>query len=142
MLNAFGWAEWIEHVVKDVQASQPELISTIEEGLAQMQLSNAEVPLPSVGQLGQARSLLVYHLLANPATPQSVAKEALNRILIGEEGTEHDSTSQGAEDLAAAAAATKTLMPGVRLNAELQLLGIMRKQAAVQSQSQSSLRET
>jgi hypothetical protein len=124
--NAFGWAEWVEHVM--VESIEADMVSEIDARLAAlhsalvMSRSSSQplwFPQPlTVEELRSARVRLLRLLLVNGTATREVVSCALSRAFGWEDGEN---------------VATAGLLPTVRLSAQLQLIQLMRQRVHLTS---------
>ena len=120
--NAFGWAEHVEYLMRNMVTADVEPL--FDADLAAMQEQDegrGEGPMVRRSQLAltvavlrDAQGLLLRMLLQNHAASHDVASATLARALTRENGAE---------------ATTAELLPGVQLHAQLQLLRHMQRRA-------------
>jgi hypothetical protein len=123
--RGFGWAEWLEMVLADVDARDTEDLSA---DVARLQDSSSDMLARSVMPLTfellrGSRSVLLSTLLRNPLTRTSILVEALRLA---------DRSPLADSQIAAAAASV--LLPAARIDAELRLLAMLDQTTRIESE--------
>lgn len=125
--RGFGWAEWLEMVLADVDARDTEDLSA---DVARLQDSSSDMLARSVMPLTfellrGSRSVLLSTLLRNPLTRTSILVEALRLA---------DRSPLADSQIAAAAAPASVLLPAARIDAELRLLAMLDQTTRIESE--------
>ena len=115
--NAFGWANWVEVVIRGVECNQSDMLPTLEANITALQDASAATgAMPSRTSLAftckllaHARALLFRLLLTNSQATHEVAQAAIRQALTWDTGGDVQ-------------AATAALLPSVRVTAEALLL--------------------